>query len=129
MPRLQHVSIPRPPGEESAEQARAFYSDIIGLESKPVPATLQHRDLIWFIVVDDIELHVIAEERQHSETRRHFCLEVENLETIRQKLDEAQYETWDPDMIRGRPRFFCRDPFRNIVEFTHIEANYLDLES
>ena len=128
MPRLQHVSIPRPPGEASAEQARAFYSGIIGLETKPVPSTIQHLDLVWFIIEDDIELHVIAEEPRDTTTRRHFCLVVENLEDLRQKIDAANYEIWQPETIRGRTRFFCRDPFQNIVEFTRIEADYKDYE-
>ena len=129
MPRLQHVSIPRPPGEDSADQARSFYTDIIGLESKPVPSTIQHLDLVWFIIENDIELHVIAEEPRDTTTRRHFCLVMEDdLKILRKKIEEADYETWSPEEIRGRPRFFCRDPFDNIIEFTRIEANYIDFE-
>ncbi len=128
MPRLQHVSIPRPPGEESAKLADAFYSGIVGLESKPVPSTIKHLDLVWFVIADDSELHVFAEETQNDKTGRHFCLAIDNLADLRQKLVDANYETWEPEAIRGRPRFFCRDPFKNIVEFTHIEADYTDFE-
>ncbi len=128
MPRIQHVSIPRPPGEESAKQARAFYSGIIGLEKKPVPSTIKHLDLVWFIISGDTELHVFAEETRNDKTGRHFCLVVDNLEDLRRKLVETNYETWEPEATQGRPRFFCRDPFNNIVEFTHIEADYTDFE-
>jgi len=129
MPQLQHVSIPRPPGEESAEKARAFYSGLIGLETKPVPSTITHLDLVWFIIEGDTELHVFAEEAQNLNTGSHFCLVVENLNDLQQKLVDANYETWEPETIRGRPRFFCRDPFQNIVEFTHIEDDYMDLQA
>lgn len=128
MPRLQHVSIPRPPGPESAELARAFYSGIIGLETKPVPVTIEQLDLVWFTITDDVELHVFAEDSLEDPSGRHFCLVVDDLEQMRQKLVAAQYEPWEPEMIRGRPRFFCRDPFSNIVEFTHIEADYTDFQ-
>jgi hypothetical protein len=26
--------------------------------------------------------------------------------------------------ITGRPRYFCRDPFANLIELTTIEADY-----
>ena len=43
-PRIQHVSIPRPPGAGSREQARAFFGGLLGLAEKPVPSTIEHLD-------------------------------------------------------------------------------------
>lgn len=125
-PILQHVSIPRPPGSE--EMTRAFYSGVLGLEELPVPSTIQHFDLIWFALGPDAELHVFSQEPIESATRQHFCLVVEDLPGLRKKLVEGGYETWEPDVIRGRPRFFCRDPFQNIIEFTTIQADYKTFE-
>lgn len=124
---IQHVSIPRPPGEESGRQARAFYSGLLGLPEKPVPKSIQHLDLIWFQVADR-EIHCFAEEKIDDPSGRHFCLAVEDLEAMRQKLTTAGYSPWDPEGIPGRPRFFCRDPFDNTIEFTTIVGNYLQLE-
>lgn len=124
---IQHVSIPRPPGAESREQARQFFGGILGLEEKPVPKSIQHLDLIWF-QVGDRELHCFSEEPIDDPSGRHFCLVVGDVEGVREKLTEAGYEPWSPEEIPGRPRFFCRDPFGNIIEFTSIRGDYLELE-
>jgi len=124
---LQHVSIPRPPDEESAQLARHFYKDLIGLPEKPVPTSIAHLGLIWFRIGEEAELHVFAEAKEVSATAstRHFCLQVSDVAGLRQRLSENGYEPWSPEEIPGRPRFFCRDPFSNVVEFTQITDNYL----
>jgi catechol 2,3-dioxygenase-like lactoylglutathione lyase family enzyme len=124
-PRIQHVSIPRPPG--SGEQTRAFYGGILGLAEKPVPQSIQHLDLIWFDL-GDLELHCFSEVPVGDPSGRHFCLEVDDAEAMRARLVQAGFEPWNPEPIPGRPRFFCRDPFGNIIEFTTIAGNYLELE-
>ena len=124
---IQHVSIPRPPGTESRKQAQQFFGELLGLQEKPVPQSIQHLDLVWF-QVGDRELHVFAEEPVEDPSGRHFCLMVEDVEEMRTRLSEAGYEPWSPENIPGRPRFFCRDPFGNIIEFTTIVGNYLDFE-
>ena len=122
---LQHVSIPRPPGEESAQLARRFYSGLVGLREKPVPSTIAHLDLVWFKIGEETELHVFAELNSDTTSGRHFCLNVDNVEAIRQALNEGGYQPWSPEEIQGRPRFFCRDPFNNIIEFTQIVEDYM----
>ena len=121
-PRIQHVSIPRPPGSHVA--TRAFYGDLLGLEEKVVPQTIQDLDLIWFNVGDDMELHVFTEEPLEDRSGRHFCLEVDDVEAMRQRLIDAGFEPWTPTGIVNRPRFFCRDPFGNTIEFTTILGSY-----
>ncbi len=124
--RLQHVSIPRPPG--SAALARAFYGDLLGLEEKPPPASIQSLGVIWFKVGEDAELHLFREEPLDDASNRHFCLVVDKVDGTRKMLANAGYAPWDVEVIPGRPRFFCRDPFGNIIEFTSIEADYLDFQ-
>ena len=58
------------------------------------------------------------------ETHIEPCLNVSNIESIRQELVQGGYQPWNPEEIPGRPRFFCRDPFNNIVEFTQIVEDY-----
>ena len=124
--RIQHVSIPRPPGSD--DQTRAFYNGVLGLEEKVVPSTIKHLDLIWFKLTGDTELHVFAEAPTDDPSGRHFCLVVDDLNAVRQKLDDAGFETRDPERISGRPRFFVRDPFNNQIEFTSIEDDYMKFE-
>ena len=104
-PRIQHVSIPRPPG--SGEATRAFYGELLGLEEKPVPETIVHLDLVWFNIGGDMELHVFSEEPIDDPSGRHFCMEFDDVEAIRKRLEAAGYQPWDPEPIRNRPRFFC----------------------
>ena len=124
--RLQHVSIPRPPG--SAALTRAFYGDLLGLKEIPAPLSIQSLGVIWFNLGEDDELHVFREDPLDDVSNRHFCLAVDQVQSIRQRLVDAGYEPWDVETIPGRPRFFCRDPFSNIIEFTTIEADYLNFQ-
>ncbi|MCY4019998.1 MAG: VOC family protein [Chloroflexi bacterium] len=121
--RLQHVSIPSPPG--SAERTRAFYGALLGLEEIPAPVTITSVDVIWFKLSADTELHIFEEEPRDDTSLRHCCLVVDDLDALRRKLSEAGYSPWDTEPIPGRPRFFCRDPNGNSIEFTTIVGDYL----
>ena len=122
MPRLQHVSIPRPPGSD--QLARDFYAGLVGLREIPPPAILQSSQVIWFQAGDEGELHVFLEEPLGDTSNRHFCLVVDDLDGLRARLSDAGYAPYDVETIPGRPRFFCKDPFGNIVEFTTIIGAY-----
>jgi catechol 2,3-dioxygenase-like lactoylglutathione lyase family enzyme len=121
-PRIQHVSIPRPP--QSDQQTRAFYGDLLGLEEVPPPASIRHLDLIWYRL-GETELHLFAEEPRPDTSGRHLCIEVDDLEGMRARLTAAGHTPADTLPIPGRPRFFCRDPFGNSIEFVTIESDYL----
>lgn len=124
--RLQHVSIPRPPGSEA--KTRAFYGRLLGLPEIPAPNSIQAAEVIWFKLGEDAELHCFREEPLGDTSIRHFCLVVDDLASVRQKLNAAGYKPYDVEAIPGRPRFFCRDPFGNIIEFTTIVGDYLALQ-
>ena len=123
-PRLQHVSLAIP--KDMQDAVRTFYGGVLGLEEKPVPHTLQHLNLVWFAVGEDsMELHFVPDTiLPNPEESRHFCLEVDNLDEYRQKVTEAGYKIIETEPIPNRPRFFCRDPFNNRLEFTTILGDY-----
>ncbi len=121
--RIQHVSIPRPAGSDSA--VRAFYGELLGFEEVPPPKSLT--GVIWYRL-GDTELHLFTEDPDGRLRGQHLCIEVADLQGIRGRLEGAGYETRDTTVIPGRPRFFCRDPFGNLIEFTRVEGNYLELE-
>ncbi len=125
--RLQHVSIPRPPG--STERTRAFYRDLLRLQEIPAPITIDALDVIWFKISEDAELHIFTEEPRGDTSVRHFCLVVEDVHAMRRQLESAGFSPWDVEPIAGRPRFFCHDPNGNIIEFTSIDADYLDFQN
>jgi catechol 2,3-dioxygenase-like lactoylglutathione lyase family enzyme len=120
--RLQHVSSPFPEGRQG--EVRAFYGEILGLAEVAVPRTLADRGLVWFAAGgDDLELHFFPgiPDPEHP---RHLCLEVDDLGAARERLAAAGYQPNDTVAIPGRPRFLCRDPFGNLIEFTTIVHDY-----
>lgn len=120
--RLQHVSSPFTDGDQEA--LRTFYGDVLGLREIPTPSTLEHLGLIWFSTGDGVELHFFRGPADPAEAR-HFCLDIEGLDEARQRLRDAGHEPYDDAPIPNRPRFFCRDPAGNLVEFTSIEGSYV----
>jgi catechol 2,3-dioxygenase-like lactoylglutathione lyase family enzyme len=121
--RLQHVSTPYPRGR--ADELRAFYGGVLGLEEKDVPESLADRGLVWFSAGEsERELHFLPEEDVDRRSLRHFCLEVDDVEASRRAITAAGCETMEATPIPNRPRFFCRDPFGNLIEFTTIRGDY-----
>jgi catechol 2,3-dioxygenase-like lactoylglutathione lyase family enzyme len=117
--RLQHVSVAIP--LDGADSARAFYGGLLGLEERDVVPKLDPASFIWFRVGGDLELHLMLNEDPPPE-RAHFCLVVDELEGLRAQIEAAGFATRDATELVGRPRFFCHDPFGNLVELTRIDA-------
>jgi catechol 2,3-dioxygenase-like lactoylglutathione lyase family enzyme len=117
--RLQHVSIAIP--GDGADAARAFYSGLLGLEERDVLPKLDPARFIWFRLGGDLELHLMLSQEPPPE-RAHFCLVADELDELRVRIEAAGLETRDATELVGRPRFFCRDPFGNLVELTRIES-------
>ena len=127
IPRLQHASIPRPPGADAA--ARAFYGDLLQLTEVEPPKALEHLGVIWYRLDGDAELHLFVEDptgQDHS--GRHFCLAVDDVVDLRERLEAAGVAVVGDTRIPGRPRFFVRDPFGNLIELTTIEGDYRTLQ-
>ena len=103
---------------------RRFYGGVLGLEERPTPSTLAGTTLLWFSAGEGLELHFFPGVPD-PKAGRHFCLDIEDLEETRRRLQEAGLEPYDDTPIPNRPRFFCRDPVGNLVEFTSIEGDYL----
>ena len=123
-PRLQHASCSIPAGAQDA--IRAFYGGVLGLEEKPAPKALADRNVIWFKAGEnEMELHFIPDPILADPSGQyHFCLEVSDLDQYRKQLIEAGCTIIEATPIINRPRFFCRDPFNNLVEFTTILGKY-----
>lgn len=119
---LQHVSSPFPDGKH--DSVRQFYGEVLGLDERPTPSTLAGMGLLWFAAGERLELHFFPSPPD-LESRRHFCLDIDDLEETRRRLQEAGFEPFDDTPIPNRPRFFCRDPVGNLIEFTRIEGDYL----
>jgi catechol 2,3-dioxygenase-like lactoylglutathione lyase family enzyme len=66
-----------------------------------------------------------AEPRTPNGERHHFCLEVDDLEGQRKALVGSGTKVIEARPLPLRPRFFARDPFNNLIEFVHIEGDYV----
>jgi catechol 2,3-dioxygenase-like lactoylglutathione lyase family enzyme len=119
---LQHVSSPYPAAEDAS--VRRFYAEVLGLREQPTPSTLAGMGLLWFSAGEGLELHFFPGVPD-VKSARHFCFDIDDLEETRIQLQEAGLQPFDDTPIPNRPRFFCRDPVGNLVEFTRIEGDYL----
>ena len=116
--RLQHVSLCFPPGAN--DEVRAFYGGVLGLEEIPVLPKLDPEQFVWFSGgAGDLEVHLMPGEVTGG--RQHACLVVDDLEGLRARLADGGYELSEATEIVGRPRFFCRDPFGNLLELCRID--------
>ena len=111
--RLSHINVTMPKGGE--ETARSFYGLLLGLPEFPKPEPIRARGGVWFDT-GGIDIHVsVEEERGRADTQRHYGLECEDVDGLRDRLKAAGMRIDD-----GRPtpwkRFFVYDPFGNRIE-------------
>jgi catechol 2,3-dioxygenase-like lactoylglutathione lyase family enzyme len=126
--RLQHVSVPMPFGGN--DDARRFYGEMLGLHEVTPPSSLDQSRLVWFRLNDaGDELHVFVQEGfSASPAGQHLCLEVSDLERVRQDLESRGVPMGVEPDIHNRPRFTVRDPFANKIEITQILGPYDEVQ-
>jgi catechol 2,3-dioxygenase-like lactoylglutathione lyase family enzyme len=117
--RLDHVQICIPIGAE--DEARAFYTDVLGFVEIEKPDALKANGGLWY-KVGDIELHIGVENREGYRSKSHPAFEVENVEAARRYLEEKGVATYDEKPIPGVVRFSFRDPFHNRIEFLEKQS-------
>ena len=110
--RLDHIQICIPKGKEN--EARYFYTDIIGLTEIPKPASLIADGGLWYKIAD-IQFH-IGTENEMNNSKRHPAFEVSNLEDARNHLTRHGVTLKDEIQIPGQKRFSFFDPFGNRIE-------------
>lgn len=109
--RTDHINICVP--HEQLEEAREFYTNVIGLKPTHRPDVFDMPGY-WFLVAD-IELH-IGIEPALPPSDRHTAFEVTNLDECRKHLEANGIEIKEEPRIPGRKRFSFVDPFSNRLE-------------
>ena len=125
LPKLQHVTITFPPGEE--RRLRDFYVNVLGFKEKPVPKVVKPLGWIWFHTgTEGVELHTVPDSgpRLHDPVH-HFCIQVDDLERWRSVVSKAGYKISEARALPFRSRFFTWDPFGNLIEVVQVEGDYL----
>jgi len=114
--RLNHVHICVP--DERLEEARAFYTDIIGLKRITRPDESFNAPGYWF-AINYIELH-IGIETAMPRSIRHYAFEVDDITAAKTHLQNNSVEIMEDSVIPGRSRFSFFDPFGNRVELLQM---------
>ncbi len=110
--RADHIHICVPP--ERLEEAKQFYTVVIGLHQIERPDHLFSSAGYWFNI-GDIQLH-IGVEPALARSIRHTAFEVIDIEAARMQLEEARMKIIEEPVIPGRSRFAFIDPFGNRME-------------
>jgi catechol 2,3-dioxygenase-like lactoylglutathione lyase family enzyme len=104
-----HICVP----SERLEEARQFYTDVIGLKETDRPNVFKDPG-IWY-GVGNIELHV-GVEPPSKQTIRHSAFEVTDIAAARKHIEAHGLRIIEEPVIEGRIRFAFLDPFDNRME-------------
>ncbi len=112
---LDHAQVAMPAGGE--EEARGFYSGLLGLEELEKPAALAARGGAWFALPDGRQLHLGVEVPFWPSRKAHPAFVASSLDELAGKLGRAGSPVrWDEELAPRR-RFYEADPFGNRLEF------------
>jgi catechol 2,3-dioxygenase-like lactoylglutathione lyase family enzyme len=111
---LHHIQLAAPPGGEEA--ARAFFGELLGLQEVPKPANLAGRGGVWFRCGQH-GLNIGIEEDFRPAQKAHPAFQVQDLETLRARLETHGVTTSQDEPLPGYQRFYAHDPFGNRLEF------------
>jgi catechol 2,3-dioxygenase-like lactoylglutathione lyase family enzyme len=114
--RLDHVQLAMPAGRE--DDARAFYSGVLGLIEIPKPPQLAERGGCWFRTnsPEPGEIHLGVEEDFRPAKKAHPAFRVADLEVARFLLTGRNIEVIPDDSLPTLRRFYIHDPFGNRIE-------------
>lgn len=114
--RVDHFHVCVPP--ERLEEAKAFYTKILGLDLIDRPDHLFSSAGYW-LNIGDVPLH-IGVEPALPRSIRHTAMEVADVDAARKHLEVNGVEIVEEPAIPGRRRFAFIDPFGNRMELLQI---------
>lgn len=111
---IDHVQLAMPVGQE--EQARVFYSQILGFNEVPKPPELAKRGGAWF-EQGLVNLHLGVEANFQPARKAHPAFLVDDLKVLLKRCEVAGYQaiTDQPPLV-GYHRAHLFDPFGNRLE-------------
>ncbi|WP_188207205.1 VOC family protein [Alkalibacillus aidingensis] len=111
--RLDHVQLAAP--RDTEDEARQFFSDVLGFIEIEKPDELKKRGGVWF-EFGDSQLHIGVEEPFSPAKKAHPAFEVTDLEALMTQLDQHHVSYQHDDKLPGAKRIYTTDPFGNRLE-------------
>ncbi|MBK0380176.1 VOC family protein [Mucilaginibacter segetis] len=110
-----HICVPA----KKLEEAKWFYTEIIGLKQIERPDHLFSSEGYWF-KIGDAELHIGVEPKSRR-TIRHTALQIADIISAKKYLIANGVEIVEEPVIPGRIRFAFIDPFGNRMELLQLD--------
>lgn len=110
---IDHVQLAMPEGRE--DEARGFYSGLLGIPEVPKPENLRGRGGAWF---EDgpLRVHLGVEKKFVPAIKAHPALIVQDLPALEARLKEAGAKVEVDQTLEGFSRIYAYDPFGNRIE-------------
>jgi len=110
---IHHVQLTMPRGAE--DEARSFYTGVLGLQEILKPPTLAARGGVWF-GTGAVQLHLGVEADFRPARKAHPALLVDDLHRLEEACRSAGFTPQRDDELPGYARFYVADPFGNRLE-------------
>jgi len=109
---IDHVQLAIPAG--GLEEERRFFCDMFDMQEVPRPSNMTFEGC-W-LEAPGVSLHIGMDPNFVPATKAHPAFLVDDLEALRERLDQAGVVTKDGSPVPGFGRFFTQDPFGNRIE-------------
>jgi catechol 2,3-dioxygenase-like lactoylglutathione lyase family enzyme len=116
---LGHIQLAMPAGRE--DDARAFYSSILGLPETPKPEHLAKRGGVWF-ESELVKIHLGVDADFRPARKAHPGLLVEGLDILLERLRSKGHIVTQDEPLPGYRRAYVDDPFGNRLELMEPDA-------
>jgi catechol 2,3-dioxygenase-like lactoylglutathione lyase family enzyme len=116
---IDHVQLAMPAGRE--EDARRFYSALLGIPEIPKPENLAKRGGVWF-ESGRVKIHLGVDQDFRPARKAHPALLVKDLRALVERLREAGVDAVDDEPLAGFDRVYVADPFGNRLELMEPTA-------
>ena len=130
---LHHHGIRMGKEDDDVEKARAFYGDVLGLETDAGRPTIPGIPGFWMYVGEGentAQIHLmgavgmspVARSEKEDPTHPHVALAVEDIQEAKRDLDARGIWYWQIEGLvgQGSDQIFVRDPFDNVIELHQV---------
>ena len=130
---LHHHGIRMGKEDADVEKARAFYGDVLGLETDAGRPTIPGIPGFWMYVGEGentSQIHLmgavgmspVARSEKEDPTHPHVALAVEDIQEAKRDLDARGIWYWQIEGLvgQGSDQIFVRDPFDNVIELHQV---------